>query len=320
MDVKDALLEGLSSALTQVAADDPVAFRQYFDELAPYGGYDSVNFLLMRAFAALDATCADQAVAYMLEIPQRLESGWQMGGGTYWAAREAILHISSLCSDRSFEELEEFVLGYCPAWERSAAGYRARGRWQLTMLTALDSERRSPAANARIRELEHKFPTADITAPDPIRVEAVESPIPQDSASKMSDANWLRAISKYCTDRDHVGKDHRLWGGAVELARVLEAVTEDDPERFARLALSFTESMNPYYSNAVLQGLRKAEVARDKVFDVVRHLFGLSAKPGARWMSGVIVKYAAEDVPEDILSIVGWLATEADDPETDDEA
>ena len=319
-DVKDALLEGLERALTELAANDPVTFQQYFDRLAPYGGYDSVNFLLMRAFAPLDVICVDQAVEYMLEIPQRLESGWQTGGGTYWAAREAILHISSLCSDRSFEKLEEFVLGYCPAWERTAAGYRARGRWQLIMLTALESERRSPAANARVRELEHKFPTAEITPPEPIRVEAVESPIPEDAAKEMSDANWLRSISKYDRDRDHIGKDRRLYGGAFELSRLLESETEGDPERFAKLALSFTEETNRYYFDAVLQGLRRAEVAKDKVFDVVRHFFGLQAKPGARWMSDAIVKYVAEDVPEDILGIIGWLVTEADDPETDAEA
>ena len=320
MDVKDALLEGIGSALRQVAEDDPMVFQRYFERLAPYGNYDSVNFLLMRAFEALDVTCVDQAVAYILEIPQRLESGWQMGGGQYWAAREAVLHVSSLCSDSSFEELEKFVLGYCPAWERSEAGHRGRGRWQLTMLTALKSERRSQTAEARIQNLRRKFPAVEIMAPEPMRFEAVESPVPEDSAKKMSDANWLRAISKYDRDRDHIGKDRRLHGGAYELSRLLESETEGDPERFAKLALSFTECTNAYYFDAILQGLRKAEVPKDTVFDVVRHCFSLPAKPGARWMSDAIVKYAAADVPEDILSIVGWLATEAPDPETDDVA
>jgi len=322
MDVRDALLEGLESALQQVAADDPVAFQHYFEWLAPYGDYDSVNFLLMRAFAGLDVTCVDQAVGYILEMPQRLESGWQMGGiyGQYWAAREAVMHVSSLCSESSFQQLERFMLDYRPAWELSKAGYRARGRWQLIMLTALGPNRRDPIVDARISELQRKFPDAEITAPEPIRVEAVESPIPEDSAKKMSEANWLRAISKYDRDRDHLGKDHRLRGGAVQLSRVLEAEAEGDPGRFARLARSFTSDTNPYYFDAVLMGLRKADAAKDTVFDVVRRFFSLPAKPGARWMSDAIVKYSAEDIPVDILGIVGWLATEAADPETDDEA
>jgi len=320
MDVRDALLEGLESALTQVAADDPVPFQHYFDWLAIYGDYDSVNFLLMRAFAVLDVTCVDQAVRHMLKTPQRLESGWQMGGGQYWAAREAVLHVSNLCSDRSFQELEMFVLGYCPAWERSKAGYRARGRWQLIMLTALESKRRAPAANARISELQRKFPNAEITAPTPITVERIGSPIPEALTSKMSNANWLGAISKYNQDRDRLGKDRRLHGGAVELSRVLETATENDPERFAKLARKFTENTNSYYFDAILMGLRKADAAKDEVFDVVRHFFSFPAKPGARWMSDVIAKYSAEDIPEDILGIVGWLATEATEPQTDDEA
>ncbi len=320
MDVKDALLEGIGNALRQVAEDDPVVFQLYFERLAPYGDYDSVNFLLMRAFAALDVTCVDQAVVYMLETPQRLESGWQMGGGQYWAAREAVLHISGLCSGSSFEELENLILGYSPAWERSAAGHRVRGRWQLVMLTAMESERRSQTAEARIGELERKFPQAEIAAPEPISIEWIGPPIPEESATKMSDANWLRAISKYDQDRDHVGEDHRLRGGAVQLSRVLETATENDPERFAKLARSFTEETNPYYFDAVLMGLRKADAAKETVFDAIRYFFGLPNKPGGRWMSDAVTKYASEEIPEDILGIIGWLATEAIDPETDAEA
>jgi len=325
MDVKDALLSGLENALRQVAKDDPAAFQHCFDKLATYGDYDSVNFLLMRAFAVVDVTCVDQAVAYMLEMPERLECGWVFAAAhtecaQYWAAREAVLDVTTLCSDMQFQQLEKAMLHYYPAWERSKEGHRAHGRWQLIMLTALEPNRRNPATDARINELERKFPHAEIAAPVPIRVEAVESPIPDDETQKMSDANWLRAIFVYDQDRDHWGKDYRLRGGAVQLSRQLETATKDDPERFARLARSFTSDTNPYYFDAILGGLRKTDVAKDAVFDVVRHFFSLPAKPGSRWMSDAIVKYSAEDIPEDILAIVGWLATEAVDPATDDEA
>ncbi len=322
MNVGDALLEGLEKALMKVAADAPDEFQHYLYYLAQYGNYDSVNFLLMRAFAHADATCADWAVEYMLEVPERLESGWQMGGasGQYWAAREAVLCLSSVCSGESFERLQTHILSYWPEWERCKEGYVARGRWQLIMLTALDEDRRSQPVESRIRELKRKFPEEKITPPAPITMDWIGPPIPEPAASRMSDANWLNAISKYDTDRDHISRDRRIRGGAVQLSRVLEAETGSDPERFARLALGFTSETNPYYFDGILQGLRKAEVAKDTVFDVVRYFFGLPAKPGARWMSDVIAKYSAEDIPDDILGIVGWLATEAADPETDDVA
>lgn len=327
MDVKDALLSGLENALRQVAKDDPAAFQHCFDKLATYGDYDSVNFLLMRAFAVVDVTCVDQAVAYMLEMPERLECGWVFAAAhtecaQYWAAREAVLDVTTLCSDMQFQQLEKTMLDYYPTWERSKAGHRAHGRWQLIMLTALGPNRRNQATDARINELRRKFPDAKIAAPipAPMLLEAVQSPIPDDATQKMSDENWLRAISVYDQDRDHWGKDHRLRGGAVELSRQLETATKDAPERFARLARSFTSDTNPYYFNAVLRGLRETDVAGATVFDVVRYFFSLPAIPGARWMSHAIVKYSAEDIPEDILGIVGWLATEAADPATDDEA
>ncbi len=322
MYVSDALLEGLEGALRQVAEDDPVAFQRYFEWLAPYGDHDSVNFLLLRAVAVLDETCADQAVEYMLEIPQRLESGWQMGGTPYWAAREAVSHSSGLCSDGLFQQLEKAMMDYYPAWERSKDGHREHGYWQLIMLPALESSRRNQATDARILELQRKFPDAAIAAPNPTPtlLGAIGSPIPESATKKMSNANWLQAISKYDQDRDYSGKDHRLWGGAVELSRQLESAVEENPDRFAELAHDFTQDTNPYYFDSVLMGLRKADAAKETVFDVVRHFFSLAGKPGARWMSGAIIKYSAEEIPEDILGIVGWLATEATDPKTDVEA
>jgi hypothetical protein len=327
MDVKDALLSGLENALRQVAKDDPAAFQDCFERLITYGDYDSVNFLLMRAAAVVDVTYVDQAVAYMLEMPERLECGWGFAAvnaecAQYWAAREAILHVTTLCSDMQFQQLERAMLDYYPTWERSKAGHRAHGRWQLIMLTALDQDRRSQATNARINELQRKFPDAEITAPMPVPMllDAVGTPIPDDATQKMSDENWLHAISVYDQDRDYRDKDHHLLGGAFELSRLLETAAKEDPERFARLAHSFTSDTNAYYFSAVLRGLREVDVARAAVFDVVRYFFSLPAKPGARWMSPAIVKYSAEDIPEDILGIVGWLATEAADPATDDEA
>jgi hypothetical protein len=323
--LKDAVLRGLENALCKMANGAPGQFAPYYQLLADSGDYDSANFLVMRAFSVVDGSFADRAVEYMLENLQRLESGWSLSADAacaqYWAGRQAIQHISSLCSDENFRKLEQAVLDHYPSWERSEAGRRAYGRWQLIMLTALEPGRRSQVADARIGELERKFPDARISAPVPIRVQAVESPIPDSATQKMSDDNWLRAISKYNQeDREHWGEDHRLRGGAAELSRQLEAASENDPVRFARLAGSFTAETNPYYFNAVLIGLSKANAPKQVVFDVVRHFFGLAGRPGGRWMSSAIVKYSAEEIPEDILSIVGLLATEAADPESDDEA
>jgi len=52
----------------------------------------------------------------------------------------------------------------------------------------------------------------------------------------------------------------------------------------------------------------------DTVFNVVRHIFALPSKPGHHYLCDTIAKFGKESIPEDVLAIVGWCATEADDP------
>ena len=320
--LKDALLAGLERALREVAEKQPAGFERYLAQLAGYGDYNTANFLLMRAFAVAAPGFADRAVVYVLENPQRLECGWSIAGGgemTYWAAREAMAHVSPSCSSAMLEQLERAMLDYFPSWERSKEGFRSRGHWHLVMLPSLDPEQRSAAVNARIDELRRKFPGVEIRPPIEGHVEAVVSPVPDSAAVKMTDDQWLRAIAKYDQeDRNHWSSDGSIRGDAPELSRLLKEETKKDPGRFAHLSQSFSTQTNPYYFHTILRGLTEVDVDKETAFDVVRHFHSLPTKPGGHWMCSLIANYSTEEIPEDIQEILGWLATEADDPKDDE--
>ena len=55
----------------------------------------------------------------------------------------------------------------------------------------------SATAEKRLHELERKFPDAKPEPPPGIIAGAITSPISVDSARRMSDADWLRAIAKH---------------------------------------------------------------------------------------------------------------------------
>ncbi|MFA6309799.1 MAG: NACHT domain-containing protein, partial [Clostridia bacterium] len=98
--LEDSILLGLEKALRILSEKHQLQFIKFFDYLSPYGDYDSINFLLIRALAICDHQLSDRAVGYILENPQRLESGWAGGGeGDFssWPAYELTKHRSQLC-------------------------------------------------------------------------------------------------------------------------------------------------------------------------------------------------------------------------------
>lgn len=322
LSVEDSILRGLEDAFTKLAELSMPDYIKNLERLLPYGDYDSVNFVIVRALLAAPASFADQTVAYLLKNIQRLECGWPSGGGgdfRYWAARELVEHASVHCSDAALANLEQALLCHFPRWERSKDGQRWRGDWQYIMLSALPAKRRSSSVEARLAEWQRKFPDKRIKPPVESKVRCVGSPIPDKAVAKMSDAQWLKALEKYDTDTGSHRKPRRfLEGGAHQLSGILESETKRDPTRFARLSERFSDNAHRYYFHAILRGLKDSSAGKEVVFPVIRRFNQIPQKPGGQWVCGAIKKFSQEDIPDDILGLVRWLATEDDDPKTDE--
>src|SRR5262249_8111636 len=146
-------------------------------------------------------------------------------------------------------------------WERRRQP--SFGITQYRLLGAIDESRRAPRVVKRLQELHRKFGDKGLASPQGLEGGMVESPIAADAVRKMTDAQWRRAIAKYATGYREArlrGDRDFLKGGASELAHELEGVTKEDPERFARLALSLTDDVNPAYLDAILRGIGAAPI------------------------------------------------------------
>ncbi len=320
--LEDTILLGLEKALRILAQKHPSLFIKHFDSLSSYGDYDSINFLLIRALAVCEQQFGDPAVGYLLENPQRLDSGWAAGGeGDFscWPAYELTKHISQLCSNEFYLQLENCLLSYYPRWELSKDGHKWRGYWQCLVLPALAPGRRTENVKVRIGEWERKYPKRFICPPSESGAVCVPSPIPVDRAAKMNDEQWLKAVNKYNSDERKPSSYRDLHkGGPHQLSGVLQAETKKNPVRFAKLALGFNDAIHPYYYDAILRGLTESEAASEISFEVIRKYHSIDKRPGGRWIPSLIAKYSDRHIPDDIIHILGWLATESDDPQNNE--
>lgn len=319
---ESALLLGIEDALKVLANTSVSEYTSYINQLKVYGNYDSVNFVIVRALTVAPPELADDTVEYLQENPKRLECGWSFGGGGdfhFWAAQKLIEHVAQHCENDAFERIEAVMIDHFPQWEKSKEGYRFRGEWQFVMLSALPTARLGSSTEAQLGKWHRKFPGREIQPPTASMVRCVGSPIEARAISRMKNSDWLRAFEAYDSDSASHRRPHVfLEGGAQQLSSVIESETERDPIRFAKLSEQFPANIHQYYYHALLRGLEKSNADMDTVLPVVRRVFELRDKPGHRYLCDAIDKFSDEDIPEDILTIVGWCATESDDPKSDD--
>src|SRR4029453_17427219 len=105
-----------------------------------------------------------------------------------------------------------------------------------------------------------------------------------------------------------------LRGGAHELSQILESQVAKDPVRFVDLAEGIPEDAHPYFFDAILRGVTEADVEIGVAAKICRRCHQLPNRPNGRWLCRLVQKYAASDVPSDLLEMVAWYATEDADP------
>ena len=151
------------------------------------------------------------------------------------AVEQLVGVVTPLCSSANFGSLEQAILDYYPEWERRAGNRRWRGVSQLRLLSNLEPSRLSEMGVRRLQALRRKFEDAGPLERRGVEGGRVNSPIPESSARKMNDDEWLGAIERYSSDSPSHEPEKFLVGGAHQLSQLLEAQTHEDPHRFANL-------------------------------------------------------------------------------------
>ena len=308
---EDAYLSGLSEALAALAGmgadlDDVIADLRRFDTHV-------ANHLLLALYGGGSARYADQAVSLLCDEQWRFECGFL--DSPNWCAMDLIQAVVPHCTDTNRGRIENVIMRYIHAYERTAAGYRQHGRTRFALLSAIPEDCRSDGGNRQLEELVRKFGQSE-GEPRGVTGGWVGSPIDEPATRKMTDEQWLGAIGKYKSEYPTCSRLDDLKGGARELARTLEERVKEEPDRFARLSLRFPPGTNAAYLESTLAALKSVEAASDLKIDVCRKAFADSRESCGKAIADVIGSIQ-DRLPYDAVRMLHWLATEHKDPATE---
>lgn len=308
-ELDDALFIGSVRALESLARTSPPVVQSLLDELAA-DPHDAAQFLLYRALTAGAANFADWAATLVLEGGARLDCGYI--SGSHWATRELVKAVAPHISDEVHRELEDLFRDLRNEHESRPSF----GRSAFTFLSALEERRLSPIGVRRLGEYRRRFHEDEPSKPQGIVGGTIGPPIGSQGAIKMTDEQWLKAMTRYRSDETNWGT---FTGGARELSHVLREQTAANSNRFARLALRLTPEHNAAYADGILMGLGDSDhsdEAAPLIYEAVRHIASLGHNDVDRWLGNALRHYY-RDVPLDLVELLRDRALQSSDPEDD---
>lgn len=309
--LSDSLYDAMGDALARLAETDPAHAATVFTRLRAEP-YESAAFLLARGYAGNPAVFADDAADWLDATPGARLLGYS--DAPAWVTRELVAAISPHCSPARFDQLVDALLFYAPSYERTYDGLRARGNTELCLLNGVDPAHRLARVERRLAELRRKFGRDDVAPPQGVTGGVVPPPIPEDRARRMSDRHWLTAMRHYGVSESLTWRNGRFVGDAWTQAQVLETLTKEDPQRFARLLVRIPAGTAEAYVAAILRGLADARVDHDLLLDVCRHAQRLGGSDARRWLVRLIEAHAAGPLDDELTAMVAAIATGDPDP------
>ena len=304
----EAFLEAIDTALELHGQESPDGLRTFVDQLYSVKLY-TANHLLMTSYLSNPVTFSNEVMDLLADEPERLSCGYF--DNPYWHTRRVIEECSPHCTDETFQRIEVAVLDFVPPYERSKKGLRLRGRAAYNLSSSLDEGRLSIRGRKQIAEWREKFKEPDHPSIG-IRSCIVGPPIAEESATHMTDDQWLGAIAKYNTEEITWDFDHPEKGGALQLARMLQKFTTEQPERFAELAFRLPDNSHPYYFSHMLRGLKEASISHDQKLAVARRLFNIDHYDCLCSTLDMLASYTKTELPDDAVQFIERAAAYPD--------
>jgi hypothetical protein len=327
------LIKPLTQALLQVARDDAEAWARFSAALKALP-YSTPQHLLIDIYREEAPRLASQAAAFLLGDERRLDVGTQS-----FESRRLVRAIAPHLSPPERVALEARVMDY---WELGRWARRSwREPWMLSMngecqwllLRAMGSKYLSEPGRRRLQELDRKF--LEPKQRDPFEREQlvggdmpempvtswgghVGSPIDAGVAAKMSDLDWLRAMSHYTGLVRH--RDRKaLRGGSDQLAsHDLQPQVQAQPERFHRLALRHVPlNADQHYIHALVRGLAASHASASLLFDVVRRFASRPERELRSCIATALRERADELSPEMRQLLEEWIHAKPPQGETE---
>ena len=310
--MSEAFLGACETAFERIGKSSPDSLRPFVDQLQSPKLY-TANHVLMSAYLSSPVTFADEALALLADEPKRLRCGYS--DNAYWHTRLVIKKCSPHCTDATFQKIEAVVVAFVSPYERTKEGMRHRGNAAYNLASALAAARLSTTSKTRLAEWNEKFHKPD-GPPVGIRSYTVVSPIEEASAKHMTDEQWLGAIAKYDSEERKHDFHHPERGGALELAKMLQKFTQEQPERFAQLALVLPERSHPYYLSHILRGLKDSRISSQSKLSVARRVFAVDHRDCLHSALNLLGSITDGDLPDDAVQFI-QRAAEHTDPEAE---
>ena len=178
------------------------------------------------------------------------------------------------------------------------------GAKERALLRIISPENLSPMAQARLAELDRKFPNTPLPEAHGIRGGFVQSPISSETAERMSNAQWLKAMKRYATDGNHEYRREAVIGGARQLSSVLQAQAKTEPERFVAMLETLPDGLNDAYAEAIISGLREADATPELTARAILLILNRQGEEFRRTICWTIQKYPAAAADPRILRFV----------------
>ena len=303
------LLSGLESSLAWVAANEPDHFRSVSLTLRE-SPFRTTQTILFSSYATGGEAFADEAIEYLLaEMHAKLASTSQAD-----SAHKAILAATPHCSSDNFANLERAILNHVPEWEREPAARTLRGISQFRLLANMDAGRLSKKAILRLQELHRKF--GDDAPPLRIEIQSgmVRSPISESSAANMNDEQWLR-LSGATLPLHQMPLQTSSLG---ERTNCHESLKRKPRETLAGLPISSTSFlMTPTAPilESILRGIIGADIEMATVAEACLHCYKIGRPQIGRWVTPPLVHFTKDHLPQEVLDMVAWYATNDPDPD-----
>ena len=294
--IRNTLIHSLISILVDLAKSDLASFKAYSAKLSksPFATYQRI---LARVYSILPETFAKEAQRFLLTDPRRLN----LGGHVPVESRRLIRAIFPHLDDIERKALETQILYFDPIYkELGIRALQLRGITQLYLLQSIPTELISPTGSKRLLELGRKFPNEYAPEDEPEMGEglvSIGSPIPKETAQKMTDENWLSAMKKY---RD--GFTHRdfLKGGARELSTVLLESVKSDPDRFYALLKKAPDNISDSYVTAFINGFAESDGDPEMLFYTIRR-FAYQPNRNIGQTIAWVVQKSSHEIPDDVM-------------------
>lgn len=340
--LRDEVYDALCVALRLSSAQHPQLMAPFIRQLTTTDLLTGQH-LAAAAFGACSPSLLDDALTWAAD--PRVQG---LPNGTVgWAWGEVLAHVAVTGTDEQRNRVITLALeGYGdldldlidsnqtrsplpPADDEPAREARAAAEQlvALSLITRRLGDHTPPNVRERLVGLERKLgaapdePTLDPAAVFNLRSPVPDSPVPDLVARDFTDDEWLDTIRTYADDRANQ-PGNLIIGGAAEIAMQLEAATKNHPGRFARLVIQIGADANVVYVTAILRGLTStAHALSDR--DVQTAL--IVAETVFSWrqlrfhspLCSLISALTDQDLPDDILTIVGIIATTSHHPPRD---